>query len=204
MQEILPGIYHWTAFHEGIQEVVHSYYLEAIDPAVLIDPRLPAEGLGWFQTHQPPRHSYLTNRHHYRHSAQFAHAYGTQIWCHQAGLPEFTPDQAVKPFAHGDVLPGGVLALEVGVLCPEETALFIPCSGGILAIGDALIRNNDHLDFVPDPLLGDDPKVIKRGLRAVFRQHLARDFDHLLLAHGTPWIHGAKAALQRFLEEFPA
>ncbi len=51
LQEILPGIYHWTTFHKGIQEDVHSYYIAAIAPAVLIDPRVPAEGLGWFAGH---------------------------------------------------------------------------------------------------------------------------------------------------------
>src|SRR5919109_1619763 len=50
MQEILPGIFHWITFHEGIEQDVHSYYIAATDPAVLIDPRIPAEGIQWFQT----------------------------------------------------------------------------------------------------------------------------------------------------------
>lgn len=200
MREILPGIYHWTTFHEGIQEQVHSYYLATIDPPVLIDPRVPAEGLAWFQAHKPPRHIYLTNRHHYRHSDQFQNTFGTQIWCHKDGLHEFTQGQIVEPFNHGDELPGGILALEVGVLCPEETTLFIPRSGGILAIGDAIIRNDAHLGFVPNSLMGDDPQAVKRGLREVFLRHLERDFDHLLFAHGEPWMGGAKAALRAFLE----
>jgi hypothetical protein len=203
MQEILPGLYHWTTFHEGIQEEVHSYYLTATDPAILIDPRVPAEGLGWFESCPLPQQSYLTNRHHYRHSNQFEKTFGTTVWCHEAGLHEFTRGEAVKPFRHGDELPGGILALEVGVLCPEETALYIPYAGGILALGDALIRPNEQLDFVPDPLLGDDPKAVKAGLCQVFQRHLQRDFEHLLFAHGKPWIGGAKAGLQRFLESYP-
>lgn len=200
MQEILPGIYHWTTFHEGIQEQVHSYYIAATDPAVLIDPRVPGEGLDWFQAHQPPRHIYLTNRHHYRHSDQFQTAFGARVWCHKEGLHEFTQGQSVEPFHHGDELPGRILALAVGVLCPEETALLVPRCGGILAIGDAIIRTDDFLGFVPDPLLGDDPQAVKRGLREVFLRHLERDFDHLLFAHGEPWIGGAKTELRRFLE----
>ena len=36
MQEIFPGVLHWTAFHEGIEVDVSSYYIE---PAgVVIDP----------------------------------------------------------------------------------------------------------------------------------------------------------------------
>ena len=103
-------------------------------------------------------------------------------------------------FDHGDDLPGGVRALEVGVLCPEETALYIPLAGDILAIADAIVRDGDDLGFVPDYLLGDDPEDVKRGLREVFTRHLDIDFDHLLFAHGSPWIGGAKEGLRRFLE----
>ena len=97
-------------------------------------------------------------------------------------------------------MPGGVQALAVAVLCPEETALYIPLHGGILALGDAIIREYETLAFVPDSLMGDDPAAAKRGLAQVFRQHLQREFDHLLLAHGAPSIGGAKAELERFLD----
>lgn len=201
MQEILPGVYHWTSFHEGIQAYVHSYYISATEPALLIDPRVPAQGLEWFESHQPPRHAYLTNRHHYRHSGRFAERFGTQVWCHRDGLHEFTHGEQVTPFNHGDTLPGGVLALAVGVLCPEETALYIPLDKGILAIGDAIVRSGGKLGFVPDFLMGDDPEGVKRGLKAVFLRHLEeRAFDHLLFAHGQPWIGEARQGLQKFLE----
>lgn len=199
MDEILPGVFHWTTFHQGIGQRVHSYYLSATEPAVVIDPRVPAQGLAVFQA-TPPRHAFLTNRHHYRHSDRFEAAFGTQVWCHAAGLHEFTHGEAVTAFDHGDTLPGGVQALPVGVLCPEETALYIPLSGGILALGDAIIREQGELAFVPDDLMGDDPQGVKRGLVAAFRGHLDRDFDHLLLAHGEPVVGDAKAMLRRFLD----
>ena len=44
MQEILSGIFHWAAFHEEIQQDVHSYYIAATAPALLIDPMLPPDG----------------------------------------------------------------------------------------------------------------------------------------------------------------
>jgi hypothetical protein len=201
MEEILPGIFHWTTFHEGIRQQVHSYFVAGVDPPVLIDPRVPAEGLGWFEKHKPPAHAILTNRHHYRHSDRFEQSYGVRVWCHNEGLHEFTEGQKVTGFNHGDALPGGVLALAVGVLCPEETALYLSRAGGVLAIGDAIIREGEDLAFVPDELMGDDPEAVKRGLRKVFMRHLEeREFDHLLLAHGKPWIGGAKAGLRGFLE----
>lgn len=200
MKEILPGVYHWKTFHEGIQTYVHSYYVNAVDPPVLIDPRVPAQGIEWFAPRGAPRYAYLTNRHHYRHSGRFAERYGTRVWCHRAGLHEFTHGEKVRGFAHGRELPGGILALKVASLCPEETALYLPLHGGILAVGDAIVRWKGRLGFVPDAYMGDDPAGVKRGLRDAFRRHLReRAFDHLLFAHGAPWIGGARAGLERFL-----
>jgi hypothetical protein len=49
--------------------------------------------------------------------------------------------------------------------------------------------------------MGDHPKNVKRGLRKAFLGHMReREFDHLLFAHGAPWIGGAKDALGQFLE----
>lgn len=200
MDEILPGVFHWTTFHEEIEEDVHSYYLSLTDPAILIDPRVPEAGLDWFKGRPKPRHIYLTNRLHYRHSDRFSRAFGTTVWCHVAGLHRFDASRPVKGFEHGDELPGGILALEVDALCPEETALYVRAHGGILAIGDAIVRRDDDaLAFVPDELMGDDPLGVKRGLRAAFARHLEHQFDHMLFAHGAPWIGQAKAALAGFL-----
>lgn len=200
MEQILPGVFHWTSFHEGIGERVHSYYLSCLTPALVIDPRVPDEGIGAFDSHPPPRHALLTNRHHYRHSGAFQDAFDLTVWCHRAGLHEFAAHEPVRGFEHGEELPGTVLALEVGALCPEETAFLLPCHEGLLAIGDAIVRDGRRLAFVPDALMGEDPGAVKRGLRAAFGRHLQQRFDHLLFAHGAPYIGGGKAALQRFVE----
>jgi hypothetical protein len=199
MREIIPGVFHWTTYHEGIGEDVHSYYIAGANPPVLIDPRVPDQGLAWFEDRAVPRHIYLTNRLHYRHSDRFAHTFGATVWCHRAGLHHFGPKRAVEGFEHGQELPGGITALEVDALCPEETALYWPQQGGVLSIGDAVIRTDGALGFVPDALMGDDPDAVKRGIRAAFTRHLPRPFDHLLFAHGEPWIGHGKAALAGFL-----
>jgi hypothetical protein len=225
MREILHGIFHWSAIHEKIGIPVHSYYLAG--PRVLIDPMTPAEGIDGFRERGGPREILLTNRHHYRHSARFVKAFGAKVRCHRAGLHEFTKGEKVEPFDHGDELPGGILALEVGVLCPEETALYIAAAGGagggravgrgtsggrgkvgqlgVMAFGDALIRGPDgELGFVPDKYMGEDPQGVKRGLRTAFRRLLERDFECLLLAHGEPLVRGGRRALERFLRIGPA
>ena len=66
MQEIAPGLWHWTARHERIHAGVSSYYLLA--ERVLIDAMVPAEGLSWFEEHGVPEHVLLTNRHHDRYA----------------------------------------------------------------------------------------------------------------------------------------
>lgn len=200
MREILPGIFHWITFHEGIGQDVHSYYVSAVTPACLIDPRVPEDGIEWFDEHDPPENVYLTNRHHYRHSGRFEERYGSKVWCHREGLHEFVGGEKVEAYDHGDTLPGGVLALEVGVLCPEETALYIPVGKGVLSIGDAIIRENGELGFVPDFLMGDDPEGVKRGVKKVFTSHLKLDFDAILFARGEPVRKGAKKELREFLK----
>lgn len=201
MKEILPGVFHWKTFHKGIQAYVHSYYINTTEPALVIDPRVPAQGLEWFAARGVPRHAYLTNRHHYRHSGRFVARYGTRVWCHKEGLHEFTAGEKVTGFTHGSELPGGVLALKVGALCPEETALYLPLHAGLMSVGDAIVRQRGKLGFVPDAYMGESPKAVKRGLRKAFQAHMReREFDILLFAHGAPWVGGAKAALGAFLQ----
>jgi len=191
MNEIAPGLLDWTAFHDGIHAEVHSHYVS--EPGVLIDPMAPDGELPG-----EPRLVVLTNRHHLRHATDF----GCPIRCHEAGLHEFEgADVDVQGFAFGEELAPGVRALEVGVLCPEETALHIAVGDGFLAVADALVRDDDgHLAFVSDYLLGDDPAAVRAGLRDAFARLLAEEeFDGLVLAHGDPAPSGGRGELERFL-----
>jgi len=197
MEEIVPHIFHWTAFHEAIEQEVHSYCVTGLGPAMLIDPMVPSEDLDWFRRHAKPEHIYLTNRLHYRGSDRFVEAFNASVWCHSAGLHEFKARQKVRGFEHGDELPGRILALKVDALCPEETALLIPVGPGALALGDAVIRENDHLEFVPDSLMGDNPKGVKQGLKLALTALLESRFEHLLLAHGTPFVKHGKQVLRQ-------
>lgn len=197
MQEIVPHIFHWTAFHPDIEQDVHSYCVTGLGPVILFDPMVPRDGLDWFRHHGRPEHIYLTNRLHYRGCDRFVEAFGAQVWCQSAGLHEFGSRQKVKGFKHGDELPGGIRALKVGALTPEETAYLIPTGAGALSMGDAVIRENEHLEFVPDELMGDDPEAVKRGLRAAFKTLLKENFESLLLAHGRPYAKGGKEALRQ-------
>ena len=195
MNEIQPGLLHWTAFHHGIGQDVHSYY--HVPSGTLLDPMEPLGGLQALVREGRPQRIVLTNRHHYRDSDRFRDAFGCPVLCHEAGLHEFA--RGVDGFAWGDELAPGVVAHEVGVLCPEETAVQV---GDALAFADAVIRGrHGELGFVPDWLLGDDPLAIRRGLRARFHA-LAEEveFDALLLAHGEPVASGGRSALRTFAD----
>jgi hypothetical protein len=196
MNEIIPGVWHWTAFHEGIGLDVSSYFVERA--RALIDPMLPADGVEAFRGREPAV-ILLTNRHHYRHSEKFVEEFGCPVMCHEAGLHEFDGGPPVEAFSFGDDVADGLLALEVGVLTPEETAFHIDAGPRALSFGDAILNTPDSgLQFVPDRYMGDDPDAEKEGLRESFQRLLAHDFDALLIAHGAPLPGGGKAALQRF------
>ncbi len=145
----------------------------------------------------------LTNRLHSRHSARLVAAFGCTVWCPREGLYHMAPELEARPYAAGDVLPGGARAFEVGVLCPDESALLLPAVRA-LAVADGVVRDGDGpLSFVPDGLLADDPAEvgrIKRGLKAAYLRLAEEDFRHLLMAHGNPWLHDGRAALRAWAE----
>jgi len=191
MDEIAPGLFHWTAFHEGIRQEVHSHF--HAPSATLFDPLEPPEGMGALP--REPARVVMSNRHHWRHIPRFVNAYGIPVLCHAAGLYDL-PD-GVEGFAWGDALAPGVSAREVGVLCPEETAVQIDRA---LLFADSIVRaDGGPLRFVPDFLLGDDPEAIRAGLRARFRALADElDFDALLMAHGAPVPTGGRELLRAF------
>jgi hypothetical protein len=199
VQEIAPGLLHWTARHDHIGIEVSSHYLLA--ERVLIDPMVPPEGLQWFEEHGAPLHVLLTNRHHDRHAWRLREAFGCTVHCIRNGLGELEGRGPVEPFDFGDELPGGAVAYEIDAICPDETALHLPAHRG-LACADGVVRwpGSEALAFVPDQFM-DEPEQTKAALRAAYRSILDLDFDLLLLAHGDPVVGGAREALRAFARE---
>jgi glyoxylase-like metal-dependent hydrolase (beta-lactamase superfamily II) len=198
MLEVATGIWHWTARRGSIGAEVSSYYLES--ERVVIDPMIPSEGLDWFDAHGAPAHVVLSNRHHDRDAWRLHTAFGCAVHCIQNGVYELAGRGPVEPFEFGDELPGGVIVHEVGAICPDETALYIPrhralaCADGVVRLG-----TGGGLQFVPDYLM-DDPENTKRQLRDAYARLLDLDFDLLLLAHGAPVVGGARDALSAFVD----
>jgi glyoxylase-like metal-dependent hydrolase (beta-lactamase superfamily II) len=196
MDEIVPGVYHWSAFHEGIRQPVHSYFVAGA--RALLDPMLLDEGLDWFEGERRPERILLTNRHHYRHSHRFVDAFGCPVLAPEVGLHEFEGGPEVQGFAFGDEVAPGIVAHEVGGICPDESALHLEREK-CLACADGVIELGGELSFVPDQLM-DDPEKDKAGMRDSYRRLLELDFENLLMAHGAPVVGDGKAALKAFVD----
>jgi hypothetical protein len=196
MEEVLPGIWHWTAEHPSTGSEVSSYWVR---PArAVVDALLPDEGIEAFDK-DPPERVLLSNRHHLRHAERFAERFGCVIECSKPGLHEFEDGPPVQGFDFGDQIAPGIQALEVDAICPDESALLIQ-DAGALSIADGIRHYDGRMDFFADWLLGDDPEAVRAGLRSAYSALLDRDFDNLLFAHGDPLIGGGKEALRRFAE----
>jgi hypothetical protein len=195
VEEILPGVYHWSAFHERIRQPVHSHLV--VGARTLLDPMLPDEGLEWFEGDRRPERIVLTNRHHYRHSDRFVEAFGCPVLCPEVGLHEFdgSPEE-VLGFSFGDEVAPGIVAHEIGAICPDESALHLERERA-LACADGVIRVGEELTFVPEQLM-DEPETVKPALREAYGRLLELDFDNLLMAHGEPVVGDGRAALERF------
>jgi hypothetical protein len=196
VRETLPGVHHWATVHPRWKILRHSHWLAA--ERVLIDPGIPDEGIELFDA-TPPVAVLLTNRHHYRDAGAFAERYGCPVLCNRLGLHEFRDGEPVEGFDAGDDLPGGLVALEVGGICPDETALHAPAHRAV-AFADGLVRMPDDgpLRFVPDELM-HDPERTKARLTEAYRRIAALDVDALLLAHGDPIPSGGRRLLADFV-----
>jgi hypothetical protein len=198
IEEILPGLVQWSAFHERIGHMVHSSF--ALESGTLIDPMEPQEGLEAIADLATPQRILLSNRHHYRHSAGYARRFGCPVLCHKAGLGHFADDRPVQGFSFDEQLAEGVRALELGSICAEETTLLLDVEDGVLSFGDGLTREADgSLAFMPDALLGEDPRSVRAGLSKNLCRMLDEDFDVLLFAHSEPVLSGGRALLSDFL-----
>jgi hypothetical protein len=202
MDEVIPGVLHWTAHHDGIDATVHSHVHVA--SGAIFDPLLPPgvspEALADAFT---PTVVLLSNRHHLRDGQRLAEAFGLPIMCQRDGLHEFSApgDPDVVGFAYGDEVAPGVIALELGALTPEDTVFHLDAGPGALLFADGLTRPGGELSFVPDGLMGDDPEGVRRGLCARLDELAGRDdFDALLFAHGAPLASGGQAALREFVD----
>ena len=121
MQQLVPGIFHWTALNPSIGTRVSSYFVESA--GAIIDPMVPEDGLDALPGR--PERVLLSSGHHLRDSRLIADTYGIPI-CASRQAAEHLGAQggAIDVWAEGEPHPApGVTALNIGVLCEDEGAL---------------------------------------------------------------------------------
>jgi hypothetical protein len=190
MPEIAPGIRHWTAKHPKIGIDVSSYWLPAL--GVLVDPLAVPDDVDGVNE------ILLSNRHHRRDAFEVAKRFGAPVRVPRVGLHEFDEGDPVEPYDFEEPLAGGAITPhQVTELWPDDCVLHIP-SLGALAVADAAVNYRDQLEFVPDQYM-DDPDAEKAGLRAGLARFADQlEFEHLLLAHGTPIPNEGRERLREF------
>jgi hypothetical protein len=193
MEEISPGLWHWTARHPRIGIEVSSYFIP--QHGLLLDPLIPPEGVERLEELARPHEALLTNRHHWRDCGKLVERFGCTVRAPRTGMHEFDETQPVTPYDFGESLVDGAVTVhEVGVLCPDESALHIP-SVSALAVADG-VTHYGELRFVADDLM-DDPEETKAGLKAAYARLADElEFENLITAHGDPLVGGARAALR--------
>jgi hypothetical protein len=197
MDEIFPGVFHWSTFHEPIRARVSSYFVEPV--GMVFDPKVPEGGFAAFDGHTRPQVVVLTSGNHDRDAVRYRDELGCVIRTSAEGAERIGGAFEVEPFDDHDDLVPGVHAIKIDVLSQDEYAIHLTVTEGALAIADGITHYGGSLGFFPDELLGNDPKEIKEGLKNRFRAQLARDFQHVLFAHGDPIVKRGKTALRDFV-----
>jgi hypothetical protein len=190
MHEIAPGIRHWTAKHPKHGLEVSSYWLP--DLRVLLDPVAVPEEVEGVEL------IVLSNRHHRRDMIAAHERFEAPIRAPRVGMHEFEDDDPVEPYDFEEPLAGGaIIPYQVTDLWPDDSVLHIPPVRA-LALADTAMHYGDALELVPDHLMGDaetEGKAIKEGLARLAGE---LDFEHLLVAHGTPIPNEGRERLREF------
>jgi hypothetical protein len=197
MQEILPGLWHWSTRHPDIGQRVSSYAVP--DAALALDP-LVTDG-GDRLRELGVRTVALTCRHHRRSAPDLQRALGARVLVPEPGLHEYEDDDEVDVtgYADGDELAPGVTAHVLGAISPDDFVCHLDVGPGALAFADGLHTMEGELALMPDSLM-DDPDQVRARTRERVAELLELPFDAVLLAHGDPIATDGKAALRRWLD----
>jgi glyoxylase-like metal-dependent hydrolase (beta-lactamase superfamily II) len=211
VQEVAPGLWRWTAYHEEWEENVGSVYYETPAGVVVIDPLVPEDETERFwsaldrdvERAGGTVHVLVTVFWHTRGAAQLIERYGARVWCPTRGRRaiERRAGTVTDTFSPGDELPGGLVgqptarASEVVYWIPQHRAL-VP--------GDVLLGENAKgggtrsagqggLRMCPESWLpeGKTHAQLAESLRPL----LDLPVERILVSHGTPVLTDARTAL---------
>lgn len=198
-EELRPGLWRWTAYHEDWKQEVAAVAVAAEADVVLIDPLLVGDQ--WQQLEEGLQgrqlHVLLTIHWHTRSAAEVASRFrGARLWAHsrnRAAVDRRAPVTDV--FRIGDDLPAELVALEAR---PRSEVFFWEPRSKALIVGDALLgdgEKGDGLHTCPAWWLPGSTSL--EALRASLRPALDLPIELVLPSHGSPVLSGAREELTR-------
>ena len=203
------GLWRWTVFYEEWRDEVGCVYYEAPDAIVLVDPLVPSETAEatrfWEALDRDvrrvglPVHVYITVFWHARSAGEIVRRYDGRLHATSRARAANERRTGVVPavFRPGDVLPGGIEALETGR--STEVAYWIPAHGALVP-GDVLLGDDTGgLRLCPESWL--PAGIGHERLRAALRPVLDLPLTRVLVSHGSPVTVDAQARLAEALAD---
>ncbi|MBI1924360.1 hypothetical protein HYR99_08930 [Candidatus Poribacteria bacterium] len=207
LQQLYSDVYCWTERH-GKPETTYYWNSFAIRMAqanvlALVDP-LPLSAVEIRQIEEigTPTHILLTCNWHLRESETFRQRWGCKIYINELGLDE-SETQIDGTFKHGDRLWDSIEVIHIpDVYWREETAFLVNQEKGLLIIGDALCGGRADIGISDGEVGIFDIKYVPNPPKTEesLRRLMEYPFDAMGFGHGSPILHQAKSALQRFLD----
>lgn len=192
IQELPSGILHWTVPDDRIGARSDAYAILTPEGTVLIDP-LPLTDRALGELGRPTAIC-LTIQSHQRSAWRYRTMFAARVHAPRGadGLEE-RPDEEYGP---NQRLPGGLLALHAPGPCEASYVFFLerPSSGGVLFLGDLLVRSRSGFGFVPDEYQ-DDPALARESARRL----LDVAVHDLCPGHGAPLLGEAQQAIEEAL-----
>lgn len=204
MQEVTPGVWHWTARHPEWNERqtdwgpdVSSFAIDDGEHLLLFDPVAPPTLVDELAAGRQPI-VVLTCPWHRRDTADVVERLGAKVFVPppDEGDPEPVRGQV---FREGETLPFGVRAY--AGMEENDLSLWVE-SRGALVFGDTLMDRGNGLSFARD--WDEKGAIAARGVpvdRILEGLQPLRELpvEHVLLSHWSPVIGGGQAALERAL-----
>jgi hypothetical protein len=197
--ELRPGLWRWTAYHEEWGEDVGCLAVVDDDEIVLIDPLVPAaDEERFFAALDRPAHVLITVFWHVRSAAEIARRTGARIWAYSRARPAIARRLGLEPhvFRLDDVLPGGIAAYPAR---RRSEVLFWLAGHRALVAGDVLLGAGDGTAVRLCPRSWLPRGMTQLDLAQALQPLLELPVEMLVASHGRPVLEQGRAALEQAL-----
>ena len=178
IEEVAPGIYHWTVEDDRIHNRSDSYAVETPEGTVLVDPLPLEENL--FETMKSVVAICLTGRFHQRAAWRYQKKFDVPVFAPSKGKGyEGKPDHL---YVADELLPAGLKVVHAPGPTDAHYNFYLERNATtVMFIADLLIRRNsdDLFRFVPDQFM-DTPDLARKSVHNLLNYNI----DILCPNHG--------------------